>query len=136
MDNKQLLNVFDRWSFIYDRDKFHSYFNDTLNIMLNNIPSDSTVLDVGCGTGMYSIELAKRGYRVKGFDYSEKMVEKAIENMNREKVKIDFRPGNAQDKIPFEGKFNYAISMGTWEYFSNPIEVLKASPAVGPAFCF
>lgn len=41
-----------------------------------------TILDVGCGTGDYSIELAKRGYTLVGTDRSRGMINEA----NRKKV--------------------------------------------------
>ena len=35
----------------------------------------SSVLDVGCGPGRHSLELARRGYRVHGIDISQKFVD-------------------------------------------------------------
>lgn len=32
------------------------------------------ILDIGCGTGRHSIELAKRGYNLTGIDLSENML--------------------------------------------------------------
>jgi cyclopropane fatty-acyl-phospholipid synthase-like methyltransferase len=32
------------------------------------------ILDIGCGTGRHSIELAKRGYAVTGLDLSSEML--------------------------------------------------------------
>lgn len=43
------------------------------------IDSDSTILDVGCGTGKYSFSLAKESKHVTGVDLSPKMIEKAQE---------------------------------------------------------
>ena len=34
------------------------------------VPSDARVLDAGCGTGRYAVEMAGRGYRVTGLDRS------------------------------------------------------------------
>jgi SAM-dependent methyltransferase len=37
----------------------------------------ATILDAGCGTGRYSIELARRGFVVRGVDSSPELVEQA-----------------------------------------------------------
>lgn len=40
----------------------------------HGILSGSKILDTGCGTGSYSIDLAERGYAVTGLDVSEELV--------------------------------------------------------------
>ncbi len=53
-----------------------------------------TILDVGCGTGDYAIELAQRGYTVVGTDRSSAMIDEA----NRRKIVL---PGKNYGNIHF-----------------------------------
>ena len=46
--------------------------------------SPELVLDLGCGTGRMSVELAKRGYDMTGVDYSVEMLDIAREYAERE----------------------------------------------------
>ncbi|MGC9104653.1 MAG: class I SAM-dependent DNA methyltransferase [Candidatus Methanodesulfokora sp.] len=56
------------------------------------------ILDVGCGTGIHSIELGRRGYNVLGIDISEEMIKRA-----REKAKgmenVGFLVGDATNIV-------------------------------------
>jgi SAM-dependent methyltransferase len=38
------------------------------------LPRDARLLDAGCGTGRYAVELARRGYRVAGLDASADLI--------------------------------------------------------------
>ena len=42
------------------------------------------VLDLGCGTGRMTLEMAKRGYDMTGVDYSPEMLDVARENLENE----------------------------------------------------
>lgn len=52
------------------------------------LPAGSSILDVGCGAGRHSIELAKRGYRVTGIDISEQMLAEAEKAAKRANVTV------------------------------------------------
>ena len=54
-----------------------------------NLPPGSHILDVGCGTGRHSIELARRGYRMTGVDISTGMLNEAQREADKAGVKID-----------------------------------------------
>ncbi len=68
------------------------------------------ILDIGCGTGRHSLELARRGYRVKGIDLSENMLDKARENARKEKLKVEFKKADAR-YFDFHGQFDMAIML-------------------------
>ena len=48
------------------------------------------LLDVGCGTGSYSLALAEMGYQVKAIDLDAEMVSLAESKMNKSKAEVDF----------------------------------------------
>jgi 2-polyprenyl-3-methyl-5-hydroxy-6-metoxy-1,4-benzoquinol methylase len=48
----------------------------------------SSILDIGCGTGRHSIELAKRGYKVAGVDISSGMLAEADKAAKTVGVKV------------------------------------------------
>jgi 2-polyprenyl-3-methyl-5-hydroxy-6-metoxy-1,4-benzoquinol methylase len=68
------------------------------------------ILDIGCGTGRHSIELAKRGYNITGIDLSESMLAKAIEKAKARNVIIDFQRHDARH-LPFNKEFELAIML-------------------------
>jgi len=71
---------------------------------------DLKILDIGCGTGRHSIELAKRGYNVFGIDLSDSMLQKAQENAKRENVHVTFKKHDAR-RLPFTSEFDVIIMM-------------------------
>jgi len=67
------------------------------------------ILDLACGTGIPTLELARRGYRVTGLDLHEEMLAVARRKAEMEGLEIRFIRGNALE-IDFEEEFD-AVTM-------------------------
>lgn len=67
-----------------------------------------SILDIGCGTGRHSIELAKRGYKVTGIDLSMDQLNMARRKAESAGVSIDFLQRDARD-FCFDQQFDLAI---------------------------
>jgi 2-polyprenyl-3-methyl-5-hydroxy-6-metoxy-1,4-benzoquinol methylase len=68
------------------------------------------IIDIGCGTGRHSLELAKRGYKITGIDLSESLLERAKEKAKENNLLIDFQKQDAR-QLPFKGEFDLAIML-------------------------
>ena len=68
------------------------------------------IIDIGCGTGRHSIELAKRGYDLTGIDLSESQLRRAMEKAHEAGVAIDFLKHDARN-LPFKDEFDLAIML-------------------------
>ena len=55
------------------------------------------VLDIACGTGGPSLELARRGYNVVGVDLHEEMIRIAMEKAAKAELSASFRVADARD---------------------------------------
>lgn len=79
------------------------------------------VLDVGCGTGNFAREIAKKDAKyVLGIDYADEAI-KIAEKNNKEK-NLKFKK---LDVIKLDEKFDIIVSIGTIEHMDNPIKIIK-----------
>lgn len=74
------------------------------------LPPGSRILDLGCGTGRHSLELARRGYQTIGVDISEGMIEVARRQAAEEGLPAEFHVADARD-LHFERKFDAGICL-------------------------
>lgn len=76
---------------------------------------DGRYLDIGCGTGNYTIELANRGYNMTGMDPSRRMLEEARARSN----KVQWRMGSAEATGLDLSSFDGIIATLTIHHWSN-----------------
>lgn len=72
----------------------------------------SRVLDLGCGPGRQTIELARRGHRVLGMDPSEKVLVEARQAARAERLNIHFLK-NELSQIPYRAEFDAVVSFSS-----------------------
>ncbi len=81
-----------------------------------------TILDVGAGTGAFSIPLAERGFQVTHVDFSSAMLERAQLKTKHQEVKnIQFIKANAIDLSIFPDRsFDFVLNMDGAISFCGP----------------
>jgi D-alanine-D-alanine ligase len=91
---------------------------------------EERILDLCCGQGRHSLELARRGFRnVEGLDRSHYLIQKAKKQARMEHLDVRFREGDAR-KLPYEpDTFDVVMvlgnSFGYFETMEDDLRVLR-----------
>ena len=78
------------------------------------------VLDVGCGTGLFAYNAAKRGAFVLGIDFSTEAIDIANSQHTHKNLKFQ-----SIDVNEIKEKFDVIVSNGTLEHMDDPLKSLK-----------
>jgi D-alanine-D-alanine ligase len=100
-----------------------------IDIIMNilNLSPEHKVLDLACGQGRHSLELARRGFEnIEGLDRSHYLIQRGKARAKREALNIKLREGDAR-KIPSPpDNFDFVLILGnSFGYFETPHEDLK-----------
>ena len=91
--------------------------------VLNLNPNDE-LLDIACGAGDHSVLLAKKGFKVSGFDISQTLIDEANILAQAQNVSVDFYKGDMRE-INFVQKFKGAVllshSFGFFNHEENKL---------------
>jgi len=84
-------NFFDAHAPLYNENIFTKNTTNEVDFLVGELglSPGSSILDIGCGTGRHSVELARRGYAVTGLDLSAGMLAQA--SAAAKKASVDVR---------------------------------------------
>jgi cyclopropane fatty-acyl-phospholipid synthase-like methyltransferase len=88
------------------------------------------VLDLACGWGRHSVELARAGLEVTGLDLSETLLARAAKRAEAAGVSVEWVRGDMRE-LPWRGRFDAVVSLfSSLGYFlsdEEDLRVLRAS---------
>jgi len=88
---------------------YHQFFVD-------NVDPQDAVLDIGCGNGFLTYDVAKKARSVTAIDLNKDNIESAKRNFNKENIKYIY--GDAT-QLDFEEKFDVIILSNVLEHIDN-----------------
>ncbi len=89
--------------------------------------SGCKVLDIGCGGGILTEALAKRGARATGIDLSKDSIEAAKIHASQQGLNIDYRYENIEETASkYAGEFDAITCMEMLEHVPDPNKIIAA----------
>jgi SAM-dependent methyltransferase len=134
-----------RWNEIYESRTRHMHYpsEEVIRFVMRHapIPTETSVLELGCGEGNNLWFAAREGCHVAGIDASEQAIAYARQRCLSEGLAADFRVGDFTS-LPFEGeKFDLVIDNGGltcvgYEYARKAIREAHRVSKPGARFLF
>ena len=100
------------------------YAKKIIEQIIKNEPSKISVLEVGCGGGLLSEEIAKLGFRTTGIDPSESSLNTAIQHSKENNLEIKYVPGSGEN-LPFtNNSFDVVLCCDVLEHVQDLPKVI------------
>jgi SAM-dependent methyltransferase len=115
--------------FMFSKERWESAPEEVTNLIsLLKMSAGASVLDLCCGQGRHSLELARRGFSVVGVDRTQAYVEKARQKAESEGLKLEFVQEDMRRfcrSDTFEAAINVFTSFGYFEEIKDDEKVAK-----------
>lgn len=126
LDNALRRDIYERYQITFNK--------------LGNDLKGKTILDIGCGSGVYSFEAARRGAQeVVGVDVAENMI--SLSNYKAKDLGLDNLCKFLCSDFPSDQllktsqcKYNFTIVMGVMDYVQDALYFLKAVRSLTESF--
>ncbi len=124
-----MFTIYNNFAYVYDKltldIDYHQWCDYVERIIKKNNVKASMILELGCGTGSFGIEMAKRGYEMICLDLSSDMLDRASEKAQEQGVDILFLN---QDMSSFElyGTVDVIVCLlDSFNYLTNPVQAKR-----------
>jgi len=112
------------------KDYYREYMNGPAFERMMGEVRGKQVLDVGCGEGYFSRVFAEMGAKVTGVDFSETLIEAALEEELRKPLGVKYLISNASDLMElqsssFDVAFSFMALMDIQDYEAAIAEVFR-----------
>jgi SAM-dependent methyltransferase len=115
----------DFYPFMFSDERFAATPDDVGRILALTQCSEGSVLDLCCGPGRHSVELARRGFKVTGVDRSPFLLAKAREHAARAGASVELVESDMRNFIR-TARFDLACSLFTsFGYFEDEQDDLR-----------
>jgi len=97
-------------------------------LLLLDLESGATILDLCCGQGRHSLELTHKGYRVTGVDRTSTYLHQARQRAKQEGIKVEFVEGDMRQfsrPEAFDAALLMFTSFGYFEAHEDNLKVLQ-----------
>jgi len=89
-------------------------------VSLLEIRQNDRILDLCCGTGRHSLELARQGFDVVGVDRTTSFIKKAKQKAEKNNLKVEFVVNDMREYCQ-PNSFNIVMNLfGSFGYFEDP----------------
>ncbi len=102
--------LFENYGLKYDQECFVHGTTGECDFFEKELDFDKSrrIIDIACGTGRHSIEMAKRGYNITGIDLSDSLLQRAREKAAHQNLEVTFLKRDARN-LPFKDEFDLAL---------------------------
>lgn len=121
---------YEKFAYLYDELMIDAPYDQWVSFVLRTInqyslPLNSSLLDLGCGTGNIAIPLSKVGLKVTAVDLSEEMLFVAKEKSEANEASIQFFQQDMRD-LEGLGQFDVVVSLcDSLNYLHDELELQK-----------
>lgn len=88
--------------------------------VLRHIPTNATILDIGCGGGYLSQQIKRKGNTLYGLDYAKEAVERAAKRIDHAVV-----CNMEKENIPWKEEFDVIVFADILEHLQHPQAAIK-----------
>jgi SAM-dependent methyltransferase len=127
------------WSLEIKNMSWVEHTREEVDFIVNalQLRGNERVLDLACGFGRHTLELARRGYAAVGVDITSAYIADAQSTARQEHLAVEFFQSDVRNVL-FENEFDLVLNMadGAIGYFETDEENLKLFDVIGRALRF